>query len=270
MPSTLPACRDDKSLEQWWSDVPEVNQTFHSVLELTALGSDIFQYDTEVHKLEGGFFPLDELNPTQKSRYNMSPYWNPKFFPACAGEQYLFPPRVTEDDCPFGDVPYDGCWLTDLVGLRHDYYFTYELRTHFVYDGDIGMTVQVSSTDDLYVFIDGKLVLDLGGTHGSYSGKVVVAGQPGTAKITEGGCLDGSGNIIGAEVGSHVCCPLSGGSIPASTPNDFRVRSLDLGIQSGEVYELAIFGANRHPTESALGLRLSGLRGMRSVCAPSP
>jgi fibro-slime domain-containing protein len=269
---TVPAYQDDASLKQWWNDVPQVNQTFTSVLELASLGGNTYQYETKVHKLDGDFFPLDALNPAQKSLCNLTPYWNEKFFPGCVGDQYLFPPRVqSSSDCPFGDQYEDGCWLPNLTGQLHDYYFTYELFTYVAYDAVAGITLQVSGTDDIFVFINGRLVLDLGGTHSSYPGKVTLTGAGGTASITEGGCLDSNGNIVGAEVGSYACCPLSGGGLQAATPDDVRLRVVDnLGLETGKVYQLAIFGANRHPTESLLALRLSGLGLTRSVCKPAP
>jgi fibro-slime domain-containing protein len=249
-----------------------VNQTFTAVLELASLGGNTYEYATKVHKLDGDFFPLDAKNPTQKTLCNLSPYWNEKFFPGCVGDQYLFPPRVQSNaDCPFGDQYEDGCWLPSLAGQPHDYYFTYELRTHFAFDPAAGITVQVSGTDDIYVFVNGMLVLDLGGTHSTYPGKVSIAGAGGTASITEGGCLDSNGDIVGAEVGSYLCCPLSGSGIKATTPDDLRLRTIDsLGLETGKVYELAIFGANRHPTESIFSVRLGGLTMKRSVCKPSP
>jgi fibro-slime domain-containing protein len=269
---TLPAYQDDASLKQWWNDVPQVNQTFTALLELASLGGNVYQYESKVHKLDGDFLPLDALNPAQKTLCNLSPYWNEKFFPGCVGDQYLFPPRLkSQSDCPAGDSYEDGCWLPQLAGQPHDYYFTYELRTYFAYDDDAGLTVQASGTDDIFVFVNGVLVLDLGGTHSSYPGKVTIAGAGGAASITEGGCLDSNGNIVGAEVGSYACCPLSGSGIKAVTPDDLRLRKIDgLGLETGKLYELAIFGANRHPTDSLLDLRLGGLTMKRSVCVPSP
>ncbi|MFG0330677.1 MAG: fibro-slime domain-containing protein [Phycisphaerales bacterium] len=48
-------------------------------------------------------------------------------------------------------------------GNRHNFHFTLELRTEFVYDSGDPITLRYRSDDDLWVFINGKRVIDLGG-----------------------------------------------------------------------------------------------------------
>jgi ribosomal protein S27AE len=104
--------------------------------------------------------------------------------------------------------------------------------------------------------------------HQQLPGKVTVSGNPGDAKVVEGGCLDTAGNIVGASAGSTACSPKNSQPPTATSPDDFRDRTVKLGLQSGKVYELAIFGADRHPPESNYQLTLQGFTTKRSSCAP--
>jgi cysteine-rich repeat protein len=270
---TAPAYKDAASFNQWFNDDPSVNRTFTGVLELASIGSNIYQYASKSHLAQGGFFPLDQLNPSQATLCNLWPYWNhgsgQPFWTTCSGDQYLFIPRVTSSDCVSGDTVDDGCWVTGVQGVKHDSYFTDETRYYFVYDGAHGLSLSFYGDDDLFIFINGVLVLDLGGIHPQLPGKVTVQGDPGDAHVVEGGCVDAAGNQIGASAGSTACSP--GNVTPAlqaATPADFRDRTVKLGLQNGRVYEIAIFGADRHPPESNYQLTLQGFTTKRSVCSP--
>jgi hypothetical protein len=220
-----------------------------------------------------GFFPLDALNPSQATFCELWPYWNHgngnPIWTTCTGDQYLFTPRVTQSNCVSGDTLDDGCWVIGVQGAKHDYYFTWEARYYFAYDSGSGMSLSFSfGGGDLFVFINGRLVLDLGGVHGQLPGTVTVQGNPGDATVVEGGCLDTAGNIIGASAGSNACSPKNGTPPAATTPDDFRSRTVNLGLENGKVYEIAIFGANRSPVNSDLQISLGGFTTKRSICSP--
>jgi cysteine-rich repeat protein len=262
----VPSVTSADTLNQWWSDVPTVNQTFTSVLELASIGTSVYQYASKSHLMAGGFFPLDTLNPNQKTLCNMWPYWHA--WTSCAGDQYLFPPRVSQSDCPAGTIVSDGCWVRGQTGQTHDNYFTEEARYYFVYDATAGISLQFYGDDDLFIFINGKLVLDLGGVHQQLPGRVTVSGNPGDAAVVEGGCLDSAGNITGVTAGSTACSPTSTTAPTAKTPDDFRKGTVSLGLVNGKTYEIAIFGADRHPPESNFQLTLNGYTTKRSNCSP--
>ena len=270
---TAPAYKSADTLKQWFNDDPSVNKTFTAVLELPSIGSNIYQYASKSHLAQGGFYPLDTLNTSQVTLCNLWPYWNhgngTPFWTTCTGDQYLFIPRVTQSDCVSGDTVDDGCWVTAVAGVKHDNYFTDEARYYFVYDSTNGISLSFYGDDDLFIFINGVLVLDLGGIHQQLPGTVTVKNDPGDAKVLEGGCADTAGNQIGASAGSTVCSPGNvNPKLAAASPDDFRDRTVKLGLQNGKVYEIAIFGADRHPPESNYQLTLQGFTTKKSNCSP--
>jgi fibro-slime domain-containing protein len=172
----------------------------------------------------------------------------------------------------------NGKWYVGQRGWFHDSWFTDEARYLFQYDGEF--TLQFYGDDDMFIFINGKLVVDLGGVHQRLPGKVTVTGPTGTATIIEGGSLDITGTTILPCAAASVD-PYTGVAFNLTTGNDgnghanctnatcdCRNRTVDLGLSMGRTFEIAVFGADRHPTESNYQLTLSGFQTQKSVCTP--
>ncbi len=70
-------------------------------------------------------------------------------------------------------------------GNNHNFHFTFELHTKFVYNG--GEVFKFTGDDDLWTFINGHLAIDLGGVHGAETKQVDLDASASALGITKGG-----------------------------------------------------------------------------------
>lgn len=64
-----------------------------------------------------------------------------------------------------GFFPVDGELYGNYSSTGHNFHFTTEVRTQFIYKHGTGQVFQFTGDDDVWVFIGDKLVIDLGGLH---------------------------------------------------------------------------------------------------------
>ncbi len=82
-----------------------------------------------------------------------------------------------------GFFPIDG-QLGGNQGDSHNYAFTYQIHTDFTYKP--GQTFDFTGDDDVWVFINKQLVIDLGGVHGAQSASVTLS----SLGLTDGNTYD--------------------------------------------------------------------------------
>lgn len=218
-----------EAFDQWYEDVagvnlPIVNQT----IELAAQGDGSFLFDSAVDSLNGQFDPL------------LGTGWQD---PVVIGTR---PPTIYEgqefcvvDLVPNPDAP------TTAGATPRNMSFTTETRFVFEYTG--GETFEFSGDDDVWVFVNDRLVLDLGGLHEVATGEFVLSGPqglPGIATVTRDG---------------PPLAPGVGGTLDG-------VAQINTGMVFGNVYEVSMFHAERHECGSNFKLTLAGFDKPRSVC----
>jgi fibro-slime domain-containing protein len=115
------------------------------------------------------FFPLDDQPKTE-------PWIDAKIPP-----QYGY-------DWPFEDqvVPVNGAMHVALKAA-HNFHFTSQVTYWFKYDATATARLDFTGDDDVWVFVNGKLAVDLGGVHQPVDGTVSIsATTAGTYGLTDG------------------------------------------------------------------------------------
>lgn len=226
-----PLCATNFSTEdnfnQWYRDTVLVNQPIVDALTLDSQNDGSFLFDSaEISapdNADGQFNPLLGVGWTVPQEVgNLDPT-------IYEGEEFCAVDQIPTPDIPTGGTP-------------RNMSFTTESRFVFEYQG--GESFAFSGDDDVWVYVNGQLVVDLGGLHEVADGEFTlsaVAATQGRATVTRTGPQDSELTTLVAE-------------------------QIETDMVLGEVYEVALFHAERAECGSNFKLTLAGFDKPKSTC----
>jgi fibro-slime domain-containing protein len=175
---------------------------------------------------------------------------NPLFFPLDNVAGMITP--TSEYQTAKTPPMYSGYWMDEEGGAKHNFSFTSEVRYWFSYIAKNSYTLDFTGDDDVWVFVNRKLAVDLGGIHTPVNGKIVL-------NATGGGTV----SVASTEPGGKGCTTVD--NVTTCTPT---TKTVNLGMQDHGVYEIAVFQAERQTSASTYRLTLSGFNEEPSACGP--
>ena len=173
---------------------------------------------------------------------------NPLFFPLDNVPKMITPTTGYAS----GQTPpiYSSNWADEPGKPLHNFSFTSEVRYWFSYSTSKQFTLDFTGDDDVWVFVNRKLAVDLGGIHTPVEGRIVLNATGGgdvTITPTEGPNCTTQGVV--------------------STCKSIQSK-VDLGMSNNGVYEIVVFQAERAWWGSTYKLTLSGFNDLPSACGP--
>jgi fibro-slime domain-containing protein len=87
--------------------------------------------------------------------------------------------------------PYDPNWGPEMPAKQHNFSFTTEIRYWFPYDSSKSYKLDFTGDDDVWMFVNKKLAVDIGGIHTPQNGTITISNaNAATYGLTNGGVYE--------------------------------------------------------------------------------
>lgn len=140
----------------------------------------------------------------------------------------------------------------------HNYHFSSHLSIPIKISADGKEMFEFSGDDDVWVFLNGQLVLDIGGLHEKLNGSFII-NTDGTLTTTVQHVNDTSGRAVLGEPSND----FNGYVNPLNEYNMAHykdvTKTVDLGLKPGDVVNLDVFYAERSTVESNVHITLTNM-----------
>lgn len=144
-------------------------------------------------------------------------------------------------------------------GETHNYHFTSYMSIPMKISTSGDETFEFSGDDDVWVFLNGQLILDIGGLHEQIHGKFVINKDGSITTIVQH-VNDTSGRAVLGEPSNDFNSYVNPLNIHnESTWQDTVTKTIDAGLREGEVVNLDFFYAERSTVESNTHITISNM-----------